>query len=202
MSAIFRKHNGQIEVMVVEDGAPVLLSRCFRISNGFRVDIAHWLDPANMTAYIALRNPCLQMLDNLNYDDQFGLDSDVDADAPESAYVRYEGVVLMRMPDLNYEESPRPFLTDLDGRILSGSNVYNSGHLCLGNSFNPLTIQPAELLLNNSANQDLGWIGGHLEGSWKHDNDSYFLISSWPSQSRKFTPPPAILADIRRWWPT
>lgn len=196
MSAIFRKSSSGIEACVTHDGSPVLVSRSFRMVDGFRVDIAHWIDPANMLCWFALRNPCIPMLDNSEDEEFFGYNSDSDNDR-ESKLVRYEGVILMLVSDLRDDQ--RPYLLDLKGRILAGSNVYGSGHYCLGDAFNPLSLQPVEMLLHNEANDDLGWRGHYLSGTWL---ENHFLCTEWPTLNHHQSPPAAILADIARWWPT
>lgn len=197
MSAIFRKTaSNDIEVSVTNDQSPVLLARSFRMVKEHRVDLALWLDATSCASYIALHNPCIQMLDNVGGGNDFGMDGDNDA---ESQYMRYNGVVLLCIPELNYSTEPNAYLIDLHGRALAGSNVYGGGNLCLGDTFNPFTLQAAELLLHNEANDDLGWRGGLLEGRW---HDYIFHATTWPTLSHIKIPPDAILADIRRWWPT
>lgn len=196
MSATFRKTpKGEIEVSSIADGAPILISRSFRIVEGFRVDIAHWLDPNAMRCWFALRNPCIPMLDNREDDEVFGHHSD--DGYGDSRLVRYEGVVLMLVNSL--QSDPFAYLLDTRGNVLAGGNIYPEGNYCLGDSFNPLSLQPVEMLLHNEANDDLVWKGDWLQGSWQ---DNHFLCTTWPTYKHCQTPPDAILEDIARWWPT
>ena len=198
MSAIFRKTaSNDIEVNIASDQSPVLLARSFRMVKDRGVDLALWLDAMNCASYIALRNPCIQMLDNVGGGDDFGMDGD--NDDSESQYMRYNGVVLLYIPELNYRTEPSAYLIDLHGHALAGSNAFEGGRLCLGDTFNPFTLQAAELLLHNSANDDLAWQGDMLGGHWEN---GMFITTIWPTLSHIKTPPDAILADIRRWWPT
>jgi hypothetical protein len=198
MSASFRKTpNGSIEVFAVKDNAPVFIGRTFRLVENFRVDIAQWFDPLKRQSWFALHNPCIPLLDNMDSDEYFKYSGDYDT--PDSHIVRYENTVLMSSVDVASSSEPDMYLTDLRGYYFAGSNLYGGGKLCLGDLYNPLTLQPVEHLIHNQANSDLGWRGDALEGEW---TDGIFHVSPWPIIDKIVSPPAAILADIARWWPT
>ena len=216
MSAIFRKTKTGLEVLAIHDGAPILIDQTFRMVNGMRLDILHWLDMEALDAWWAIRNPVLQM--TMNNEDAYsfgfqhrnqwdeGHEEDEDYDEPASCFVRYEGIVLMRARDIQYHTSPPAYLLDLEGYVLAGSNVYNDGKLCLGDSVNALSVQPVEALIHNEANTDLYWHGDYLIGEWASgegdEQESYFNIETWPTASHHCSPPQGILDDISRLWPT
>lgn len=200
MSASFRKTpSGTIEVNVVEDNAPVLVARSFRIAADGRVDLALWVEPTRVDSWIALRNPRIPMLNNSPDPGCFRFEHDEGFGRSEPAY--YAGVVLMRIQGIQHSSEPDAHLVNLEGAVLAGSNTYPSdGRLCLGEAYNALTFQPAELLLHNTANNDLSWAGPALLGT--RDADHLFHITTWPILRHLSPPPAAILADIARWWPT
>lgn len=77
--------------------------------------------------------------------------------------------------------SPYIYLVDEEGKVLSGSNVFSGGNLCLGVDSNPITDDPIRVFMSNMANKDLDWVGEPFKGEWNEENELKFVIQSWKS---------------------
>lgn len=206
MSAIYRRTSkGDVEVKITKDDSPVLINKGFRIANEHKVEIAHYLHQMSRSAYYLIHRPMLMMnyLDTGEENVFSTLDPTGDSDGcTEPRWAMFPGTIIMQVRYIDGD--PHVYVTDTQKRSLAGSNVYDGDNLCLGESINPFNFQPVEAFLENEANDDLGWRGDSLGGSWKENGaDSYFEITSWPHISRPRTEiPDALIGDIALWWPT
>lgn len=181
MSVEFKKNErGEIFVNIKQENGFVLIGRTFRmVDNTFRVDINHYLNPYSKTVLWAFNRIKLSMLN-----DQ-GTNGEV-----FHAYDRHRGVpsflihnkpVFIVCPRVGQDNAF--YLTNEQGRILSGSNTFDSsGHLCLGGGGSPFSMLTAEALLFNAANRDLTWYGDPIPGKWEDRaaGGKEFHTSSWP----------------------
>lgn len=128
--------------------------------------------------------------------DTFGYESDGDQ---ESEIVLYKNTVFLVFPDIT---SPNYcFLVNEEGKVLSGSNIYDQGNLCLGEDLNPFIINTIEALIYNTANDDLYWRGDFLKGEWKNSgNTNYFEATNWPTMHQHPCTIPQEILDVCEHW--
>lgn len=130
-------------------------------------------------------------------------DEDADGDNYPAAprWLVYNNPVILHAPNFRYRPAMIALL-NREGFILSGSNIYTpafreAGGLCLGDSFDPMSAQPIELLTTNQANRDLMWTGMPIQGKWETSGE--FTASSWPAISTQFEVPQQISVDLDAW---
>lgn len=79
----------------------------------------------------------------------------------------------------------------LDGCVLAGSNTFDDGGLCLGDSYSPYDLGAINLLCNYKANADLAWRGGAIQIE-KPTRNNQRMVKDWPTMGCRQTIPPQI----------
>jgi hypothetical protein len=203
---IKRDTNGQLLARRV-DGPPIIQAESsFRMHGRFRVNIKHFINPETSECWWALSRLRTSLLRDSPRDGPHFICRDKNYGRP--MLVQYDQPLILWCANWLIAETPVKLL-DLQGGVLSGSNIYGESFgqknncLCLGGSLNPLSLQPVEMLLFNQANRDLSWQGGSLAGEWQNPpNDQHFLIHSWPSYLQTQPIPHAVIDAIAAWSPT
>lgn len=210
----------QAELKVIDGeifGRPIDGDGMMRLPNKVRSDyagnpvrIAQWIDLILMQSWIVLDRIATSMMisDYMVHNEDTNAfwdhEEDDDGNFPEASpiWVVYEHPVILHIPSLI---NPCVKMINRDGWVLAGTNIYdesftNPWHICIGDTFDPLSPNVVEMLLANEANKDLYWRGDPLHGSFK--NDSTFIITTWPSlQYGKSQPPQRVLEDFDAWLP-
>ncbi len=197
--------DGSTLVSIQPGHRTLLLNKAFRMVGEYRVDVLHFANFDDGWVCFALNRIRMSMLNSFNQEtNTFGSDG-----SGSSKPVQYDRPVFIHVPE--YRKPEGIFLCDRDGRVYGGSNTYPSGHsetkcsaLCLGNSFNPLTLEPVELLLFNNANRDLSWKGDWLTGKWVKEpgiTNKVFHIETWPTWTTKFPIPIEVVEASERLFP-
>lgn len=89
--------------------------------------------------------------------------------------VFYPGKVVIHV---NLKKPSEVMILSEEGRVLAGSNVHGNGLYCVGESVNPFTMHPVEAIMNNKANNDLGWMGPALPTQKKLSGKTR-IIEKW-----------------------
>jgi len=200
-----RNEKGQILAKIGQGPSTVLVSKRFRMQGERRVDVIQFLNMDEGWARFAIRNLSMPMLYHTSAEDghfqSYGRTG-------ESRMTQYDGIVYLTIPDIKNTEAIH--LTDAEGGVLAGSNLYGSSWVtspkfkgvCLGATFNPLSLEPVDLLLFNRANRDLDWQGEPLHGAWISTNAlprPIFNITQWPTWNTT-TPIPQEVLDATELW--
>lgn len=161
MSKKFRLNpeTGAPEVMIFEEGGLILIGKEKRISNGRLINIHHFYDPRSNQMIFHLDGIRIDMLCYEGYFDDgeiYYSSENRDEEECEPVAIDYNAPLLFSI------ENDECRLTDIDGLILSGSNIHSHGVLCLGDSFNPMSMQALDMLLYNEPNHDLSWFGSPI----------------------------------------
>jgi hypothetical protein len=194
MQAEIKTENGVMMARPVKCDPWMRLPTKIRIAEGIPIRIAQWINPEQMSAWWVLDRLVMSML--YSDDSPEGEFSSLGDDGSESRWVRWDHPVLLYCPDIKHSPDSI-YLLNENGEALSGSNIYASRRLCLGEYFNHLSTHPVELLISNEANDDLGWQGEALLGEW---HSTHFQIETWPRiQSREYQVPPPVAENFSAW---
>ncbi len=197
--------DGSTLVSVQPGPRTLLLNKAFRMVGNFRVDVLHFANFDDGWSCFALNRLRMSMLNSFNQADGiFGTST-----GGSSTPVQFDGPVFVFIPD--FTKPDRVFLCDALGRVYAGSNTYPTSYsdikcsaLCLGDTFNPLTLEPIDLLLFNNANRDLAWKGDWLTGTWVKEpgvSAKIFNITTWPTWTTKYPVPPEVVEAAPRLFP-
>lgn len=205
---IRRNPDGRLDGRITSGPELFLLSRSRRVANRKSFEVRQYMVPSTGTVVFALKNLSMSMLHDpsrAGTTNTFGLNLSRSAGSAKSVY--YEGRSFLLFPDIQYSGSC--YLVNHEGRCLAGSNIFDTGKLCLGSTIDPLTMNPIDALCFNTANRDLVWQGGALEGAWERNPDpdnprsraanQIFHVQNWPtwiplSQTTPFQIPPQVIA--------
>lgn len=188
MSKSFRVNptSGEVEVMIHEEGGPIYLGAHKRFNEGKMMHIHQLYDPIMKQMIWMLDGIRINLLTSIDDDNQISY-------VPEERRERdtrnilceYSKPVLLIINAID----AIAFLTDIKGNPLSGSNIYETGNLCLGQVFNPYIAEPLDLMLYNHPNNDLNWYGEPIREIEKEANKEgetpITTIKTWPAKSEQ-----------------
>lgn len=98
--------------------------------------------------------------------------------SPQSCRVFHDAPHILACPNISNMQC---YHVDLEGYALSGSNTFDSGRLCLGDTFTPYDFSALHLLCNYNANSDLGWRGSPLGVSYEGSSSTpKIIVNTWP----------------------
>ena len=183
MSAkITRNERGQLMVDESTYTNIVMVKKANRVVDDLTIEVTHFLNVVEGKAYFVLSCLQLNMLCSKHHlaDGIMKLDGRAikkDARWMEPAIMSF----------MEFSSDSRPYLSDSSGHVLSGSNIYSTSTLCLGETTEPFQFSCIDLLLYGKANNDLGWQGSGLTGKMGHCKNAsnrkkeVFMVNNWPT---------------------
>ena len=143
--------------------------------------IWQWLfqhgDNNSKTAMIWVMDQITMTLLNGDNSDRLISFGDDDRDDADSVRVFHDEPHALFVPDIS--DPSRSYHCDLTGEIFAGSNTFNDGKLCLGESFAPYNFAGIHLLCNYEANAALAWVGGSVRIHLPI-RDNFRKVEQWP----------------------
>lgn len=190
-----------VQIMMIRDHVRslILLERlCFTQYGHF-----HPFDHYDLTES---RRPDAKKYKNLHYfsdrytdpDDE---DEDYEYDDGKSMVLVYNQPVILGI-DRVLTSDAYAKLMNVSGYPLTGSNSYDDGNLCLGQSFNTMTLEALQLLTESRPNRDLEWTGPPMVVNREIQGKADGEIVMWESTRSRasWQLPTNLIQRITRHW--
>lgn len=176
---ISRNPAGEIVASKAEGSNWLMLNNRMVVTGIKRIRVIQFMNPQTMQMWWALDSLRMSMMAE-DHGGSIGRSNEGDHEGEEIHIVEYNQHCFLYMRNLKDSGDIR--LLNDKGKVMAGSNTFNTGNLCLGGDFNPFNLEAVELLILNEANADLTWEGDDIEiGNIYADGEhSIHTATSWP----------------------
>lgn len=176
---ISRNPAGEIVASKTEGSNWLMLNNRMVVTGIKQIRVIQFMNPQSMQMFWALDSLRMSMMAE-DHGGFIGRSQEGDHEGEEVHIVEYNQPCFLYMRNLTDTGYIR--LLNESGRVMAGSNTFDTGNLCLGGDYNPFNLEPVELLILNEANDDLTWQGEDIEiGNIYADGEhSIHTATSWP----------------------